>query len=125
MPPLTTVLVIEDDLATQQVLTAVLHRRALTVVCADDGATAMELLERQEFGAILLDLLLPEVSGFEVLRRLAAARPELLARTIVMTAAHESVWRDCPYVPQTRQVVRKPFEMAALERDILACCSES
>ncbi len=123
MPLLTTVLVIEDDLATQQLLTALLHRRKLTAVCTDDGGPALTLLGQQEFGAILLDLLLPIVSGLEVLRQLSSERPELLARIIVITAAHESIWRDSPYIPRTRQVVRKPFDTLALERDVLVCCN--
>lgn len=125
MPLLSTVLIIEDDVATQQVLSAMLHRRHVTAICTGDGGPAMELVARQEFGAILLDLLLPTMSGFEVLRQLASQRPELLSRIIVITAAHESVWRDCPYVPRTRQLVRKPFEMTALERDVLTCCDEA
>ena len=124
MAPLSAVLIIEDDLPIQQLLTMALRRRQLAPVCAGDGRTGLDLLLRDEFGAILLDLLLPEMNGFEVLRHIACARSALLARVIVITAAHESLWRDCPYIPRTRKLMRKPFDMAALERDIMACCSQ-
>lgn len=118
-----TVLVIEDDLPTQQLLTAMLHRQKVTAVCTGDGSTGLALLQRQEFDAIVLDLLLPQLNGFELLRHVACTRPELLARIFVITAAHDSVWRDCPYIPRARKVVRKPFDTLALERDILLCCN--
>jgi DNA-binding response OmpR family regulator len=118
------VLVIEDDLATQQLLTAVLHRQKLTAVCTGDGKTGLELLLQEDYGAIVMDLVLPVLSGLEVLHQLSLTRPELLARIIVITAAHESIWRDSPYIPRTRQVVMKPFDTVALERDILLCCNQ-
>lgn len=117
-----TVLIIEDDPPIRQLLWTVLMRRALTPVCAGDGESGLRLLQTGDYGAILLDLLLPEPNGFELLRHLACTRPELLSRVIVMTAAHESVWHDCPYIPRVRKIVRKPFDVAALVREIAGCC---
>jgi len=100
----------------------VLRRQKLTPVCAADGNTALSLLKTEDYGAILLDLLLPEPNGFELLHHLSCTLPHLLARVIVITAAHESLWRDSPYIPRTRAVMRKPFDMKRLEREIAACC---
>ena len=58
-------------------------------------ARAIRLIASGQYGAILLDLLLPEVNGFEVLRHIACVRSQLLGRVIVMTAASDALWRRC------------------------------
>jgi CheY-like chemotaxis protein len=124
MSPGNPVLVVEDDDATRQLLVAVVERNRLIAIPARDGQAAVALLRGHDFGAILLDLLLPELNGFEVLRLIACDRPELLPRVMVVTAAHSSLWANSPYLDKIRKVVVKPFEdMGALERDIVDCCN--
>ena len=122
MTPGLAVLVVEDDLPTQHLLSTVVQRHQLTPVCTGDGENAIRLIAKGQYGAILLDLLLPEVNGFEVLRHIACVHPGLLGRVIVMTAAAEPVWRDCQYLDRIYTVVRKPFDVDVLEGAILACC---
>lgn len=116
------VLVVEDDLAIQQLLSTLVARHALMPVLAGDGRSAVAALGKASYGAILLDLLLPEENGFEVLRHIACTRPDLLPRVIVITAASDSVWSDCPYLDRVRTLMRKPFDLMRLEQEILLCC---
>jgi DNA-binding response OmpR family regulator len=66
------VLVIEDDIATQQTVTLMLQSHGWTVFVADCGQDALELLKATTVDVITLDLNLPDMSGFEVLRELRA-----------------------------------------------------
>jgi CheY-like chemotaxis protein len=50
-----------------------------------DGVAALEHLARHEYGTVLLDLMMPGMDGFAVLRSLAETRPEFLGRVIVLT----------------------------------------
>jgi CheY-like chemotaxis protein len=47
-----------------------LEKRSHTVVTADNGVYALEALERESFDIVLMDMQMPEMSGFEAIRRI-------------------------------------------------------
>jgi PAS domain S-box-containing protein len=69
------VLVCDDDPSTRQVLSSLLERRGYRVLEAASGAEAIEQAAAQRPAAILLDLLIPEMDGWETMAALKA-RPE-------------------------------------------------
>jgi len=75
LPPLR-VLVIEDEEVNAQVLTALLVQAGHTVSLARDGAEALALAGHDDFDAVLVDLRLPGMDGFQVTRRLHALLAE-------------------------------------------------
>ena len=70
-PPTTsakkTVLVIEDDLFLIQAYKIKLEKENLEVWLASDGAEARKMLEKEPPNVVLLDLMLPGISGFDIL----------------------------------------------------------
>jgi DNA-binding response OmpR family regulator len=64
------VLVVEDDLFLSQLLSNRLGREGLTVVRAGDGEEALNILKDTKPDLILLDLILPKKSGFEVMEEI-------------------------------------------------------
>ncbi len=64
------ILLIEDDLVTCHIMTALLKRLRRPHVVAHDGATALEHLNRQPFDLIIADLLLPDGHGLDLVERL-------------------------------------------------------
>lgn len=102
-------------------LEAVARRNRFRTVVCGDGGTALTRIDEDDFAVILLDIRLPEMDGFELLGRLAVAAPHLLPRIIVVTALAQARLRTCPQISQVWRVVRKPFELRALEEQILAC----
>jgi DNA-binding response OmpR family regulator len=121
--PAAAVLIVEDDVQIQRLLTAILTRDGVHSVVAADGKAALALIEETDFDAIVLDLMLPLVNGFDVLRHLSVAKPSLLERTVVLTGASERMYRNSPQVRQTRALLRKPFDVAKLQEEVAACCS--
>jgi DNA-binding response OmpR family regulator len=115
------VLIVEDDPSIRGLLEAVLLHESIECEYAPDGRVAIEKLRRVRFAAILLDLLLPNVNGFELLRALAVTDPDLLRKTIVITAANESTWRGCEEIRSVRCVMTKPIEIFELIKVIRAC----
>lgn len=81
------VLVIEDDRSIAQMVTRVLSRASWPVEAVGTAADAMLHISRNEYSAIVLDLMLPHGYGGDFLDILRKERPELLGRTIVMTAS--------------------------------------
>ncbi len=67
-------LVIDDHMLFRAGLKSLLERRKIDVFEAGDGGTGIELLAREEFEIILLDLRMPDMSGLEVLHWLRQAR---------------------------------------------------
>ena len=70
------VLLIEDDGATAQSIELMLKSGSFVVYTTDLGADGIDLSKVYEYDIILLDLNLPDMSGFEVLRTLRASKVE-------------------------------------------------
>jgi two-component system response regulator MtrA len=62
------VLVVEDDPSVAEATGMLLERAGLRVVPAPDGRQALDLFRRQRFDAVVLDIMLPVLDGFEVCR---------------------------------------------------------
>ena len=111
-PAATRVLLVEDEpMITDRIESALASTCAVTTVT--DGDTAIQRLVHGNYDAILLDLMLPHLSGFDVLRHLVLRRPDLLKRTIVMTAATDE---SLQFIDRNAVggVLRKPFEVGSL-----------
>lgn len=104
-------LVVENDGGTQKLLRVLLAREGFDVDAVSGGQGAAVLLRRVSYDVIVLDLMLPEVSGFELLERVAEADRSMLERVIVASSAPavhlDAVRRDYPEVT----VIRKPFDI--------------
>ncbi|WP_135465881.1 response regulator transcription factor CtrA [Crenalkalicoccus roseus] len=70
------VLLVEDDLATSRGLVAMLKAASMIVDAVDSGEEALDLARHYDYDIVLLDLGLPDMEGYEVVRRLRAARVE-------------------------------------------------
>jgi CheY-like chemotaxis protein len=119
------VLIVDDDAAIQTLMQTLLRRRELVVESAGDGETALRLLRRQAYDTVVLDLMLPKVNGFEVIRDLKANAPKVLDRTIVVTAASDMTLRDFEDGKRVRRVLRKPFDVDEFVNEVLSCVDQS
>ncbi len=70
------VLLVEDDLTTARGITLMLKQAGMIVDTADTGEEAVELGRLYDYDIVVLDLMLPDIDGSEVVRRLRAARIE-------------------------------------------------
>jgi len=114
------VLVVDDDKAMRGLFSTLLTRKGFDVDTAADGRVAFDQLRRNTYSVILLDLMMPEVNGFELLERLERDSPTLLPRVIVMTGASARVVETL----KTRRIwglIRKPFDIDNLVSSALAC----
>ncbi len=83
------ILVVDDTTSNRDVLVRRLTRDNHQVTTAENGASALKLVTDQEFDLILLDLIMPEMSGFEVLRRLKSSEHTAHIPVIVISALDE------------------------------------
>lgn len=117
-------LVVGDDPGISRLLDTVLRRHGFTVETARDGAAGMAKLRSGEYAAVLLDLMLPVVSGFEIVEHLRSASPAMLRKTIVITAVSRAVLSEFDR-SQIFALIRKPFDLAEVVGEVAACISKS
>ena len=112
---------VDDDAANRDVLTRRLMREGHQVVNATSGSSALELAATREFDLVLLDLVMPEMSGFEVLRRLKAVEHTNHVPVIVISAIDEldSVARCIE--AGAEDYLQKPFNAVLLRARVGAC----
>ncbi|MEM9899085.1 MAG: response regulator, partial [Pseudomonadota bacterium] len=67
--PVAKILVVDDNLLNRKKLKLAVNKLGYTALTAEGGQDALTMLESGDFDAVLLDLLMPEMDGFEVLRR--------------------------------------------------------
>jgi DNA-binding response OmpR family regulator len=115
------VLVVDDDLGIRTLLGAALQLYGYECEAVPDGRGAIDALSRGSWDAILLDLLLPQTNGFEVIRFMKANRPQMLQRTIVMTAAQQKTLRDFSDARELFCVFAKPFDLHELLAALALC----
>jgi DNA-binding response OmpR family regulator len=111
-------LVVEDDRSTHALFVAVVNRCGFEAVSAFDGAVALRRIRAECPDAMILDLLLPTLNGFEILREVKGNVPDLLPRTIVVTAAAESTYKNCEELRQVCATLRKPFNVEHLVEEL-------
>jgi signal transduction histidine kinase len=84
-------ILIVDDLADNRtILARRFQRRGFEVVEADSGARALQRIEHESFDAVLLDVVMPDMDGLEVLRQIREQRTELELPVIMVTGRAES-----------------------------------
>ncbi len=78
------ILFLEDEPTIREVLTEYMKMQNYHVTCAEDGEQALEFLTSQQFDMAVLDIMVPKVSGLEILQYIKEHRPEMA--TIMLTA---------------------------------------
>ena len=82
------VLVVDDDPGLQGLFTTLLGRDGFAVDCAPNGRQAFEYLKRGSYSVILLDLMMPDVNGFDVVEALKAQPDTARIPVVIVTAKH-------------------------------------
>lgn len=108
------VLVVEDDVRMQKVLTRIFSRDGFVVRTAGNGAAALEMFSKQQPSVVLLDLVLPEISGRDVCKLIKAKSPE--TPVIILSSISDVVDKVLLLEMGADDYVTKPFS----PRELLA-----
>ena len=119
----TVTLVVDDDERMRNLMAILLRRAGHDVMMAEDGEVLMNLLdglESPQVRLVVLDLMMPKVSGWEVLSQLSESVPELLPRILLITAAgkHEISKIDPSLYGS---VLEKPFDQNDFYEAVSRC----
>jgi len=105
-------LVVEDDEGIVNLVRTVLEREEFTVEGVRSGAAAIELMKSVAYDLLILDLILPFVSGEEVMAFIEETQPRTLRRVIVMTASPRKL--SCEFLERICKILAKPFDIEEL-----------
>lgn len=105
-------LIVEDDGAILKLVKIVLERENFTVEGVRSGAQAIGLLESVAYDLLIVDLVLPEIGGEQVLGFLEQTQPKCLRRVIVTTASPGRL--SCEFLQRICRILAKPFDIDEL-----------
>lgn len=117
-----TILIVEDDKTLLEVLKYNFVKEGYRVLTASDGAQAIEIARKEHPDVITLDVMLPQMSGFEVCRIL---RKETKSPIIMLTAREEETDRVVGLDIGADDYMTKPFSMRELMARIRALLRRS
>ncbi len=112
-----TVLVVEDEASFVEALTIGLRREGFDVVVATDGAEALEMFEATQPDLVLLDVMLPKISGIDVCREL---RKKTKIPIIMVTAKGAEIDTVVGLEVGADDYVTKPYRLRELVARIRA-----
>ncbi|HKS25639.1 MAG TPA: response regulator [Thermoanaerobaculia bacterium] len=118
------VLVVDDEPAIRALVAKIVERAGFGVDIAADGAEAIEKVNQTDYAVIVLDLMMPAVSGYEfvdMLQTRSGKRPSVI---VITAAAEASLTRQLdPSI--VHSIVRKPFDINVLADLVTAAAGAS
>ena len=106
------VLIVEDDSVASKELVGLLRANGVVVVETDTGQEALELVRHYDYDLMLLDLTLPDIEGFEVVRRLRSGRQDI--PVIVQSSVVHPQARVKAFGIGADDFITKPYHAAEL-----------
>ena len=112
------ILVVDDDDAIRALLQTVLRRRGFRVDGARNGIDALEQLGARGYALVVLDLMMPRMSGFELVEQLRTQSIMSRPRVLILTAGLDTRPFDSSLVLGT---IHKPFDVELLLDTVAGC----
>jgi len=114
------VLVVDDDPSIRRMIMAALRREGYTFNEAANGKEALESMRRDRPDVVILDLMMPMVSGWDVLRE-RSSDPELLSIPVIVVSANRSAELASAMDKGICAFLPKPFDIVALTSLVRNC----
>jgi two-component system nitrogen regulation response regulator GlnG len=112
------ILIVDDDDAIRALLETILRRRGYSIDVARNGAEAIDLLMVGRYSLAILDLMMPRMSGYDVLEQLQAMSPDQRPLVMVITAGLVLRPVDMSFVVAT---ISKPFDVNLILDAVNGC----
>jgi DNA-binding NtrC family response regulator len=110
------VLIVDDDKAFLAILSERMQNRGMEVSTAESAAEALQMLEKESFDAVLLDLMMPEMGGIEALQVMRKKQPEV---QVIFVTGHPSVSKGVEAMKLgAMDFISKPVDMGELTEKI-------
>ena len=115
-------LIVEDDPAIRRLVEKILARRQVQVDTAHDGREALRKLGTGRYSVLILDLMVPELNGFEVIDFLKQQNLQIPVAVVSAVSQQALTRLDLDIV---KLVISKPFDVEEFTKGILGLCAEA
>jgi DNA-binding response OmpR family regulator len=105
-----TILIVEDEPALRRFMTRLLMREGYDVQVAEDGLRALSLAEETTPDLVILDLMLPELDGFDVCKQLRARPETARVPILVVTARGTQESKERSFEAGADDFILKPYD---------------
>ncbi|RJQ24060.1 MAG: response regulator [Nitrospiraceae bacterium] len=112
-------LVVDDDLNIQRLYKEELEEEGYNVIIATTGKEALEIFEKENPDIVTLDILMPDIDGISLLRKMKEKRPNI---PIIMSTAYD--YRDDFAVWASEAYIVKSSDLSELKNTIKKLISE-
>jgi DNA-binding response OmpR family regulator len=112
-------LIVEDDAATRKALAGLVAGADFDIDEAPDGELAVGLLTRNSYDVVVLDLILPKISGTDIMEYLHCTKPHMLTKVVVVTGLDVAEIRKL--FPDVCDALGKPVVPNRLLRAVRNC----
>ena len=112
------ILIAEDNPASREFLVELLGAQGYNVSVAEDGESALRMVRKEPPDLVLLDIQMPGMDGYEVLRRLRADAATASLRVVACTAYAMAGDEDKALAAGFNGYITKPIRAAALRTQI-------
>lgn len=115
-------LVVEDDPAIRRLVERLLSRQGVVIDIAADGRQAIEKLSATRYSVIVLDLMVPELDGFQVIEFIRSQKSGTPVAVVSAVSQQALTNLDLDIV---KLVISKPFDVDEFTRAVMTLCHES
>ena len=117
-----TLLIVEDDKQTNDAVCEYLQSAGHKIIPAYDGAEAVQIFNRESIDLVVLDIMLPKITGLAVLNEI---RKKSSVPALMLTAIEDEYTQVTSFDEQADDYITKPFSMVLLGRRITALLRRS
>jgi DNA-binding response OmpR family regulator len=117
---MTTALIVEDHPEQAGLVARILRMREFEPIVAEDGQTGLRLARKHQPDVLLLDLMLPDINGFDVCRQLRTDRETMLIPVVMLTALNDMQHRVHGFRVGANAYLTKPYGVGDLFEAISA-----
>ena len=115
-------LIVEDDPAIRRLVEKLLIRRHFLIDTAHNGLEAVDKLRNGKYSVLILDLMVPELNGFEVIEFLKAENLRIPVAVVSAVSQQALTRLDLDVV---KLVISKPFDVDEFTKGVLELCAEA
>ncbi len=119
------ILVVDDDMLARMTAVQCVKQGGHTAAMADGGAAAMEMLQSDEYDLVLLDLMMPDVDGYEVLRHIRET-PKLSGIPVIVVSGSGGTESKAKFLEiGASGYLSNPLDPALLNEQISGCMDKT
>ena len=107
------ILIIDDEKQNLELAELVLKKEGYKLHFSGDGLSSLKLLNKQKIDLVLLDIMLPDISGFEILKTIRESEKLQHIKVVIVSALNDN--KNTPYAKMADGYLTKPYDILSLK----------